>query len=424
MWRSSGHEDGTGDDRYLRTAAAAGLAALLQTHVVQRGSGPALDVTDRTVRRDIDRLRELGYGVESVPGPGGGYRFGAGNRMPPLSLDDDEVFAVAMALREAAQGAALGADPAALSALLKLRQILPVRMARRLESLDATVEHTPRCESPRASADVLLLLASVCRASERATLTYRDTHGITTVRCVDPHRLVHTGVHWYFVARDVERSAWRTFRADRVVDVESTGEVVDLSDAPDAAQLVSDTITRTGHPFFARVRLPCPSTTPAGWWHPSSPPTSPKDRTGRSSPSGDPTPTSSPATCSACARPWRSCPPTASAKHCSPASTPCTARMTRLRRKPSGRHDVRRVSVTGSDRAARLLSCAHATQGPLQTGVDALHGGRVGLRHVDVEAVGEDEDPPQAFGQLVPQLGVHITVDAPGAFGGQTRRPT
>ncbi|MFK0204093.1 helix-turn-helix transcriptional regulator, partial [Streptomyces lavendulae] len=215
-----------------------------------------LDVTDRTVRRDIDRLRELGYGVESVPGPGGGYRFGAGNRMPPLSLDDDEVFAVAMALREAAQGAALGADPAALSALLKLRQILPVRMARRLESLDATVEHTPRCESPRASADVLLLLASVCRASERATLTYRDTHGITTVRCVDPHRLVHTGVHWYFVARDVERSAWRTFRADRVVDVESTGEVVDLSDAPDAAQLVSDTITRTGYPFFARVRLP------------------------------------------------------------------------------------------------------------------------------------------------------------------------
>ncbi|WP_371606231.1 WYL domain-containing protein [Streptomyces sp. NBC_01213] len=215
-----------------------------------------LDVTDRTVRRDIDRLRELGYGVESVPGPGGGYRFGAGNRMPPLSLDDDEVFAVAMALREAAQGAALGADPAALSALLKLRQILPVRMARRLESLDATVEHTPRCESPRASADVLLLLASVCRASERATLTYRDTHGIPTVRCVDPHRLVHTGVHWYFVARDVERSAWRTFRADRVVDVESTGEVVDLSDAPDAAQLVSDTITRTGHPFFARVRLP------------------------------------------------------------------------------------------------------------------------------------------------------------------------
>ncbi|MFF2861411.1 helix-turn-helix transcriptional regulator [Streptomyces rubiginosohelvolus] len=214
-----------------------------------------LDVTERTVRRDVDRLRELGYGVESVPGPGGGYRFGAGNRMPPLNLDDDEVFAVAMALREAAQGAALGADPAALSALLKLRQILPARMARRLESLDATVEHTPRCESPRASADVLFLLASVCRASERATLTYRDMHGTTTVRCVDPHRLVHTGVHWYFVARDVERSAWRTFRADRVVDVESTGEKVDLGDAPDAAQLVSDTITRTGYPFFARVRL-------------------------------------------------------------------------------------------------------------------------------------------------------------------------
>ncbi|MET7648532.1 WYL domain-containing protein [Streptomyces sp. NPDC005426] len=215
-----------------------------------------LDVTERTVRRDVDKLRELGYGVESVPGPGGGYRFGAGNRMPPLNLDDDEVFAVAVALREAAHGAALGADPAALSALLKLRQILPTRMARRLEGLDATVEHTPRCETPRASADVLLLLASVCRASERTTLTYRDMQGTTTVRCVDPHRLVYTGAHWYFVARDVERSAWRTFRADRVVEVVSTGEVIEVPDAPDAAKLVSDTITRTGYPFFARVRLP------------------------------------------------------------------------------------------------------------------------------------------------------------------------
>ncbi|MFE9725838.1 helix-turn-helix transcriptional regulator [Streptomyces sp. NPDC005794] len=151
-----------------------------------------LDVTERTVHRDIERLRELGYGVESVPGPGGGYRFGAGNRMPPLNLDDDEVFAVAVALKEASHGAAL-ADPAALSALLKLRQILPARMARRLASPDATVEHTPRSETPQASADVLLLLASVCRVSERTTLTYQDMHGATTVRRVDPYRLVYTG---------------------------------------------------------------------------------------------------------------------------------------------------------------------------------------------------------------------------------------
>ncbi|MCZ9346994.1 WYL domain-containing protein, partial [Streptomyces sp. TRM76130] len=158
----------------------------------------------------------------------------------------------------AAHGSALGADPAALSALLKLRQILPARMAGRLAGLDDAVEHTARCETPRASADVLLMLASVCRASERTTLTYRDMHGATTVRCVDPHRLVYTGVHWYFVARDVGRAAWRTFRADRVVEAESTGQVVDLSDAPDAAQMVSDTVTRTGYPFFARVRLPLP----------------------------------------------------------------------------------------------------------------------------------------------------------------------
>ncbi|MCW2900493.1 MAG: regulatory protein DeoR [Streptosporangiaceae bacterium] len=217
-----------------------------------------LEVTERTVRRDVDRLRELGYGVESVPGPGGGYRLSAGARVPPLNLDDDEAFAVAVALREAAHGAALGGDQAALSALLKLQQILPKRMAARLASLDAAVEHTPRSPAPQASAAVLLVLASVCRATERTRLSYRDMQGNTSVRDVDPHRLVYTGAHWYFVARDVDRDAWRSFRADRVLDAHPTGLVVDLAAPPDAAQLVSDTIVRTGYPFYAKVRFPLP----------------------------------------------------------------------------------------------------------------------------------------------------------------------
>jgi predicted DNA-binding transcriptional regulator YafY len=217
-----------------------------------------LEVTERTIRRDIDRLRELGYGVESVPGPGGGYRLSGGTRMPPLNLDDDEAFAVAVALREAANGPALGGDQAALSALLKLQHILPRRMAARLTGLDAAVEHTPRAPTPEASAAVLLVLASVCRARERTRLTYRDMHGKSSIRDVDPHRLVYTGAHWYFVARDVDRDEWRTFRADRVMDAQPTGVTVDLVDPPDAARLVSDTIVRTGYPFYAQVRLPVP----------------------------------------------------------------------------------------------------------------------------------------------------------------------
>ncbi|MFE4216171.1 helix-turn-helix transcriptional regulator [Streptomyces sp. NPDC056844] len=217
-----------------------------------------LEVTERTVRRDVDRLRELGYGVESAPGPGGGYRLSAGTRVPPLSLDDDEAFAVAVALREAAHGTVLGGDQASLSALLKLQRLLPKRMAARLTDLDAAVEHTPRAPSPEASPAVLLTLASVCRATERTELTYQDMHGRTTVREVDPHRLVYTGAHWYFVARDVGRDAWRTFRADRVTEARPTGYTVKLADPPDAARLVADTITRTGYPFYARVRLPLP----------------------------------------------------------------------------------------------------------------------------------------------------------------------
>ncbi|WP_320783513.1 YafY family protein [Streptomyces sp. CRN 30] len=217
-----------------------------------------LEVTERTVRRDVDRLRELGYGVESAPGPGGGYRLSAGTRVPPLSLDDDEAFAVAVALREAAHGTVLGGDQASLSALLKLQRLLPRRMAARLADLDAAVEHTPRAPAAEASPAVLLTLASVCRATERTELAYQDMHGRTTVREVDPHRLVYTGAHWYFVARDVVRDAWRTFRADRVTAARPTGVTVDLPDPPDAARLVADTITRTGYPFYARVRLPLP----------------------------------------------------------------------------------------------------------------------------------------------------------------------
>ncbi|MFF1300501.1 MULTISPECIES: helix-turn-helix transcriptional regulator [unclassified Streptomyces] len=217
-----------------------------------------LAVTERTVRRDVARLRELGYGVESDPGPWGGYRLRAGARVPPLILDDEEALAVAVGLREAALSGVLGGNQAALSALLKLRQVLPPRIADRLGEMDATVVHTTRPDAPQIAPGVLLELAGACRRGERCHLSYRDRDGNATVRDVDPYRLVHTGRRWYFVARDVTRDEWRTFRADRVGQIQPTGRPVELIDQPDPAVLVSHSIATGAYPLYVTIRLPLP----------------------------------------------------------------------------------------------------------------------------------------------------------------------
>ncbi|ARP70783.1 transcriptional regulator [Streptomyces pluripotens] len=217
-----------------------------------------MEVTDRTVRRDIARLRELGYCVDSDAGPWGGYRLRAGSRVPPLILDDEEALAVAVGLREAALSDALGSDQAALSALLKLRQVLPRRIADRLGDLDDAFVRLPGAHGPQIRAGLLLELAVVCRRGERARLSYTDGQGRTAVRDVDPYRLVHTGRRWYFVARDVSRRQWRTFRADRVEWLRSTGEPADLTDLPDPGLLVSRNIANGPYPLSATIRLPLP----------------------------------------------------------------------------------------------------------------------------------------------------------------------
>ncbi|GGW16731.1 DeoR family transcriptional regulator [Streptomyces capoamus] len=214
-------------------------------------------VTDRTVRRDVARLRELGYTVDSDPGPWGGYRLRAGSRVPPLILDDEEALAVAVGLREAALGGGLGGDQAALSALLKLRQVLPPRIAERLGEWDDALVRLPWPDAPRLRPGVLLELAAACRRGERTRLSYRDGQGRNTVRDVDPYRLVHTGRRWYFVARDVDRG-WRTFRADRVERLQSTGRPVEITDPPDPARLVSRNTANGPYPMSASVRLPLP----------------------------------------------------------------------------------------------------------------------------------------------------------------------
>jgi predicted DNA-binding transcriptional regulator YafY len=193
------------------------LLSLLQQN--REWSGPQwaerLDVTVRTVRRDVDRLRELGYPVHATIGNLGGYRLGAGATMPPLLLDDEEAVAVAIGLRTAASGTVADIEETSLRALAKLEQVLPARLRHRVSALaTATVnEHRPRAV---VSADLLTTIATACRDHQRLRIDYRSHDGAESTRLVEPHRLVQAGRRWYLVAFDVDRDGWRTFRVDRL----------------------------------------------------------------------------------------------------------------------------------------------------------------------------------------------------------------
>ncbi|MEU1896183.1 helix-turn-helix transcriptional regulator [Streptomyces pristinaespiralis] len=196
------------------------LLSLLQAHREWSGADLAdrLGVTPRTVRRDVDRLRELGYPVNASPGTGGGYQLGAGAELPPLLLDDEEAVAVAVGLRTAAGQGIEGIGETSVRALAKLEQVLPNRLRRRVSALNAFT--VPMLRGQRGSTvdpGVLTELANACRDSEQLRFEYRDHGGTATRRTVEPHRLVCTERRWYLVAWDVERGDWRTFRADRIV---------------------------------------------------------------------------------------------------------------------------------------------------------------------------------------------------------------
>ncbi|MFG2982640.1 helix-turn-helix transcriptional regulator [Streptomyces sp. NPDC048258] len=195
------------------------LLSLLQAHREWTGADLAerLGVTARTVRRDVDRLRELGYPVNASPGTGGGYQLGAGAELPPLLLDDDEAVAVAVGLRTAAGNGVEGIGEASVRALAKLEQVLPSRLRRRVSALNEFT--VPMLRGPQRSTvdpSVLTELAAVCRDGERLRFGYRDHEGNVTRRAVEPHRLVCTERRWYLVAWDLDREDWRTFRADRI----------------------------------------------------------------------------------------------------------------------------------------------------------------------------------------------------------------
>jgi predicted DNA-binding transcriptional regulator YafY len=249
------------------------LLSLLQArrHWTNAELAERLGVSDRTVRRDVDRLRNLGYPVDAEPGAAGGYRLGVGAALPPLLLDDDEAVAIALGLRTAANGTVAGIEETSVRALAKLEQVLPQHLRQRVGALHAaTVPLT--AAGPTVDPDALTTAASACRDNVRLRFTYRRTADVDDStatpatpaaaasgeeRRVEPHRLVHTGRRWYLVAWDLDRADWRTFRVDRVSGLEATGHRFPPREPPDddVAGYLSRGVSTRVYPARARLRL-------------------------------------------------------------------------------------------------------------------------------------------------------------------------
>jgi predicted DNA-binding transcriptional regulator YafY len=219
-----------------------------------------LEVSGRTIRRDIERLRQLGYPVESLSGPAGGYRLRAGTAMPPLLLDDEEAIAIAVGLRTAARASVTGIEETAVRALVKLEQVLPAHLRRRVRALGSATITSPAA-GPTVDPQHLTVIAAACRDSECLRFAYRSRDGTDSRREVEPHSLVNLGRRWYLVAWDRRREDWRSFRVDRLTKPASSGVRFAARTLPakDAAAYVSQSITRAPNRYEARVTLRAPA---------------------------------------------------------------------------------------------------------------------------------------------------------------------
>jgi predicted DNA-binding transcriptional regulator YafY len=247
------------------TARLLALLAALQSR--PEWTGPQLadlvGVTVRTVRRDVERLRDLGYPVDSTTGVDGGYRLGTGGAaVPPLLLDTDEAFALAAWVRAASgdDAARRGGSPsigeAAGRALGKLEQTLPVPLRRQIELATALVP----AQAPIDDVDsaITRTLVAACRDHDVVSVSYRDRHGRVTERRLHPYRVVNLGRRWYLVARDAQLPEWRTWRVDRMQRAEATGHRFDLIDPPDAVRLVQRAVSTAPYRHQARIELDAP----------------------------------------------------------------------------------------------------------------------------------------------------------------------
>lgn len=234
------------------------LLSLLQTHKFWPGTELAgrLEVSERTLRRDIDRMRDLGYPIDATPGVAGGYRLAAGSHMPPLVLDDDEAVAIAVGLRAAAGSAVTGIEETALRTMAKLEQVLPDRLRRRVNAVHANISHLRwGGDGPTVDADALAVLALACRDHEQVRFDYKRRDGEESCRLVEPHQLVAAGRRWYLAAWDVRRTDWRTFRLDRIGDPRLAGLRFTPRPLPggDAATYVAKSLGAQSHPYTATL---------------------------------------------------------------------------------------------------------------------------------------------------------------------------
>ncbi|MFD9891750.1 helix-turn-helix transcriptional regulator [Amycolatopsis sp. NPDC059027] len=237
-----------------------------------------LDVSPRTVRRDVDRLRELGYPIVSTKGPDGGYRLDAGRELPPLLFDDDQAVALAVALQLATTSGA-GIEEAAVRALNTIRQVMPARLRHRIDTLRVTaVERPANRPGPQVDSAVLMALSAAVHAREvlrfgyaPVTLPDRGTGTDTPPRRAEPHHLVTWGGRWYLVAWDLDRDDWRTFRADRITPRIPTGPRFTPRELPggDVAAFVAGKFLGTGDtggwPCRGEVVLDLPAATVSGY---------------------------------------------------------------------------------------------------------------------------------------------------------------
>jgi len=232
------------------------LLTLLQSrrHWTGAALSERLEIDRRTVRRDVDKLRALGYPVHASSGLGGGYELGQGSRVPPVLLSDDEAVVVAVALR-AATGSIGGMEETAAQVLAKLEQLLPTRLTKRVGALDAVMSTLPT-EGPRAPAETLAVLAGACRDAEAVALDYCDRHRHQTRRTLEPLHLVHAVRCWYLVAWDLGRAGWRTLRVDRISAPRRTGQRFVPRQLPEPlSTFVAHALTRAPQRYQLRLRL-------------------------------------------------------------------------------------------------------------------------------------------------------------------------
>ena len=244
------------------------LLSLLQTHRYWPGSelSDRLEVSPRTLRRDIDRLRELGYSVDAVRGVAGGYQLRAGGSLPPLLLEDEEAVAIAVGLQSAASGSITGMEESSVQALTKVIGLMPPRLRRQMDAIRSQTENLSWSGGPELDAALLTTLAQACRDDEPLKFTYTARESDPTERWVEPHRLVTLGRRWYLVAYDRDRQDWRSFRVDRISDPRTTGQRFRPRDLPadDALTFVQSGIRRMPQRYAVRVRLDAPVAEVAG----------------------------------------------------------------------------------------------------------------------------------------------------------------